>query len=109
MVSRRTNFGERSEPAPDRGGKLQSAGGRHKVTFRHCRQALRVKSMCWFDGRCTSTILCSRSRCGAREAMTVDCKPTMCWSVKTGKFAPGKGEIGQLSHSFLLFKGSFVR
>ena len=36
MVSRRTNFGERSEPAPDRGGKLQSAGGgRHKVTFRH--------------------------------------------------------------------------
>ena len=26
MVSRRTNFGERSEPAPDRGGKLQSAG-----------------------------------------------------------------------------------
>ena len=41
MVSRRTNFGERSEPAPDRGGKLQSAGGgggRHKVTFRHCTQ-----------------------------------------------------------------------
>ena len=36
MVSRRTNFGERSEPAPDGGGKLQSAGGRHKVTFRHC-------------------------------------------------------------------------
>ena len=38
MASRRTNFGERSEPAPDRGGKLQSAGGgggRHKVTFRH--------------------------------------------------------------------------
>ena len=32
MVSRRTNFGERSEPAPDRGGKFQSAGGRHKVT-----------------------------------------------------------------------------
>ena len=27
MVSRRTNFGERSEPAPDRGGKLQLAGG----------------------------------------------------------------------------------
>ena len=27
MVSRRTNFGEQSEPAPDRGGKLQSAGG----------------------------------------------------------------------------------
>ena len=27
MVSRRTNFGELSEPAPDRGGKLQSAGG----------------------------------------------------------------------------------
>ena len=27
MVSRRTNFGERSEPAPDGGGKLQSAGG----------------------------------------------------------------------------------
>ena len=27
MVSRRTNFGERSEPAPDRGGILQSAGG----------------------------------------------------------------------------------
>ena len=27
MVSRRTNFGERSEPAPNRGGKLQSAGG----------------------------------------------------------------------------------
>ena len=25
--SRLTNFGERSEPAPDRGGKLQSAGG----------------------------------------------------------------------------------
>ena len=37
MASRRTNFGERSEPAPDRGGKFQSAGGggRHKVTFRH--------------------------------------------------------------------------
>ena len=35
MVSRRTNFGERSELAPGRGGKLQSAGGggggRHKV------------------------------------------------------------------------------
>ena len=33
------------------------------------------------DGRCASTILriitlCSRSRCGAREAMTVGCKPT---------------------------------
>ena len=27
MVSRQTNFGERSEPAPGRGGKLQSAGG----------------------------------------------------------------------------------
>ena len=27
MISRRTNFGERSEPAPDRGGKFQSAGG----------------------------------------------------------------------------------
>ena len=27
MVSRRTNFGERSEPALNRGGKLQSAGG----------------------------------------------------------------------------------
>ena len=27
MVPRRKNFGERSEPAPDRGGKLQSAGG----------------------------------------------------------------------------------
>ena len=27
MVSRRTNFGERSELAPYRGGKLQSAGG----------------------------------------------------------------------------------
>ena len=27
MVSQRINFGERSEPAPDRGGKLQSAGG----------------------------------------------------------------------------------
>ena len=27
MVSRRTNFGERSQPAPGRGGKLQSAGG----------------------------------------------------------------------------------
>ena len=36
MVSRRTNFGERSEPALDGGSKLQSAGGRHKVTFRHC-------------------------------------------------------------------------
>ena len=35
-ASRQTNFGERSEPAPDRGGKLQSAGGGwHKVTFRH--------------------------------------------------------------------------
>ena len=33
MVSRRTNYGERNEPAPDRGGKLQSGG--HKVTFRH--------------------------------------------------------------------------
>ena len=27
MVSRRTNFGERSEPAPDSGGKFLSAGG----------------------------------------------------------------------------------
>ena len=27
MVSRRTTFGERSESAPDGGGKLQSAGG----------------------------------------------------------------------------------
>ena len=44
MVSRRTNFGERSEPAPDRGGKLQSAGGRHKVTFRH-----------WCSCRCPRT------------------------------------------------------
>ena len=29
------------------------------------------------DRRCTSTPLCSRSRCGAREAMTVGCKPTI--------------------------------
>ena len=36
VVSRRTNFGERRKPAPDnRGVKLQLAGGRHKVTFRH--------------------------------------------------------------------------
>ena len=27
MVSRRTNFGEGSKPAPDRGGKFQLAGG----------------------------------------------------------------------------------
>ena len=27
MVSRRTNFGERSELAADRGGKLQLSGG----------------------------------------------------------------------------------
>ena len=27
IASRRTNFGEPSEPAPDRGGKLHSAGG----------------------------------------------------------------------------------
>ena len=40
MVSRRTNFGERSEPAPDRGGKLQSAGGRLKVMSRHCQSLL---------------------------------------------------------------------
>ena len=33
------------------------------------------------DGRCTSTIL-SRSRCGAREAMTVGCKPTT-WAQST--------------------------
>ena len=33
MVSRRTNFGARSEPAPV-GDKLQSAGRWHKVTFR---------------------------------------------------------------------------
>ena len=37
---------------------------------------LKVLSSLYFDGRCTSTILCSRSRCGAREAMTVGCKPT---------------------------------
>ena len=40
-----------------------------------------------------------------RQALRVT---SMCWSVETGKFAPGKGEIGQLSHSFSLFKGSFV-
>ena len=45
MVSRRTNFGERSEPAPDRGGKLQSAGGRHKVTFRHCIDLMSIVHM----------------------------------------------------------------
>ena len=39
-----------------------------------------------FDGRCTSTILCSRSRCGAREAMTVGCKPTMPDSAGNVKF-----------------------
>ena len=27
MASRWTNFGKRREPAPDRGGKFQSAGG----------------------------------------------------------------------------------
>ena len=38
MVYRRTKFGERSEAAPDRGGKLQFAGGGgHKETF--CRAA----------------------------------------------------------------------
>ena len=40
MVSRRKNFGKQSEPAPDRGGKFQTAGGGgggHKVTFRHCK------------------------------------------------------------------------
>ena len=36
MISRRKNFGEWREQAPDRGGKLQSAGGPHKVTFCHC-------------------------------------------------------------------------
>ena len=41
MVSRQTNFGERSEPAPDRGGKLQSVGGRHKVTFHHWEEERR--------------------------------------------------------------------
>ena len=30
----------------------------------------------YFDGRRTSTILCSRSRCGAREALTVGYQPT---------------------------------
>ena len=30
MVSRQTNLDERSEPATDRGSKLQSAGGQHK-------------------------------------------------------------------------------
>ena len=42
IASRRTNFGERSEPAPDRGGKLRSAGGRHKVTFRYSRAAWQI-------------------------------------------------------------------
>ena len=27
MVPRQTKFGKRSEPAPDRGGKMQSGGG----------------------------------------------------------------------------------
>ena len=46
------------------------------------QRASRQQSLTTFgiDGRCTSTIflitLCSRSRCGAREAMTVGCKPT---------------------------------
>ena len=39
MASLRTNFGEQSDPAPDRGDNLQS-GGLHKVMFRHCLQVV---------------------------------------------------------------------
>ena len=34
----------------------------------------------------TSTILCSRSRCGAREAMTVGCKPTRRYHARMARF-----------------------
>ena len=36
------------------------------------------------DGLRTSTTLCSRSRCGAREAMTVGCKPTRVLGYSSG-------------------------
>ena len=50
----------------------------------HAARAARSKGPDQVDGRRTSTILCSRSRCGAREALTVGYQPT------TGQ---GKGNI----------------
>ena len=51
--------------------EMQSCWLDNRATFRlSCEQRF-----FGVDGRCTST-LCSRSRCGAREAMTVGCKPT---------------------------------
>ena len=65
-----------------------------QTLYVHCTNVL-YEATCpnFFDGRCASTILriltslhqsvitlCSRSRCGAREAMTVGCKPTIIFS-----------------------------
>ena len=61
-------FGTSSAFRPGRGWvyRVRVLGYGHGVRGR------KVKSL---DGRRTFT-LCSRSRCGAREAMTVGCKPT---------------------------------
>ena len=70
-------------------GNVERSRGKRKLCYR-----LRSLSMCrqlFFDGRRTSTILCSRSRCGAREAMTVGCKPTSYfWSNKSPTRAPAR-------------------
>ena len=86
MASRRTNFGERSESAPDRGGKSQSAGGggRHKVTFRHCllhrygvAQGYRLVKEVAYRGkdftkfRCFSTYLNIKLISGIRNSLEI--------------------------------------
>ena len=52
MVSRRANLGERSETAPDRGGKLQSAGGAAQsnvspliLTSKKCKFYLKIQQI----------------------------------------------------------------
>ena len=52
-------------------------------TFRSQRETEDKPRSGFFDGRCTSTILWNR--CGAREAMTVGCKPTMAFQPLCGR------------------------
>ena len=50
--------------------------------------------------------LCSRSRCGAREAMTVGCKPTSIGAIYKGRPHPrGRGEGGLVKSGHMRTQG----
>ena len=73
MVSRRTNFGEGSEPAPDRGSKLQSAGGGGGAAQSNVSPLSRVTCSC---GTMTSV-----HRCNIRHSLARLVRIDLCSSI----------------------------